>query len=515
MASSSFNNSHWPSMFRSKHAAEPCQTTQPDISSSPPSLLSAGGASTTTTTGRCLKHSISVGGEERAPDPKPRWNPRPEQIRILEAIFNSGMVNPPRDEIPRIRMRLQQYGQVGDANVFYWFQNRKSRSKNKLRSSTAGTGRLGLQGLARAPGRGAAAAPPPVEPPPLVQNQFHMLASPAQAPTSSSSSSSDRSSGSSKPAAEPAMPATAAPMDLLGPLAAACPQMYYQGSPVAPAHKVLDLVASVEPVFQPWPQGYCLSAAEVATILGGQYMHVPVQQQPPAPLPAGALLGLCNDVTEPTAVVTGHKTCAWGPAGLGQSWPCGGADHHQPGKNNNTAARELAHEDDATKLGLLQYGFGATTAMEAAPAVAPLAASPAGGAVTMASVSASTAGLTGFPASTNGVVANYDLLQGLAVPGGGAGAGRAPAAVAVAADAAPTAAQEGVVALCITDSITGKSVAHNVAAARLDVRAQFGEAAVLLRCGGERGLDLEPVPVDASGCTVEPLQRGAFYYVLL
>jgi hypothetical protein len=104
---------------------------------------------------------------------------------------------------------------------------------------------------------------------------------------------------------------------------------------------------------------------------------------------------------------------------------------------------------------------------------------------------------------------------GLAVPGGGAGAGRAPAAVAVAADAAPTAAQEGVVALCITDSITGKSVAHNVAAARLDVRAQFGEAAVLLRCGGERGLDLEPVPVDASGCTVEPLQRGAFYYVLL
>lgn len=105
---------------------------------------------------------------------------------------------------------------------------------------------------------------------------------------------------------------------------------------------------------------------------------------------------------------------------------------------------------------------------------------------------------------------------GLAVPG--AGAGRAPAAVAVAvaADAAPTAAQEGVVALCITDSITGKSVAHNVAAARLDVRAQFGEAAVLLRAVGDRGgLDLVPVPVDPLGCTVEPLQHGAFYYVLV
>lgn len=43
------------------------------------------------------------------------------------------MVNPPRDEIRRIRAQLQEYGQVGDANVFYWFQNRKSRSKHKLR----------------------------------------------------------------------------------------------------------------------------------------------------------------------------------------------------------------------------------------------------------------------------------------------------------------------------------------------------------------------------------------------
>lgn len=73
------------------------------------------------------------GCEERSSEPKPRWNPKPEQIRILEAIFNSGMVNPPRDEIRKIRAQLQEYGQVGDANVFYWFQNRKSRSKHKLR----------------------------------------------------------------------------------------------------------------------------------------------------------------------------------------------------------------------------------------------------------------------------------------------------------------------------------------------------------------------------------------------
>nr|DAD21102.1 TPA_asm: hypothetical protein HUJ06_022565 [Nelumbo nucifera] len=79
-------------------------------------------------------YSVAVTGcEERSPEPKPRWNPKPEQIRILEAIFNSGMVNPPRDEIKRIRAQLQEYGQVGDANVFYWFQNRKSRSKHKQR----------------------------------------------------------------------------------------------------------------------------------------------------------------------------------------------------------------------------------------------------------------------------------------------------------------------------------------------------------------------------------------------
>ncbi|KAK3433047.1 hypothetical protein EUGRSUZ_D00577 [Eucalyptus grandis] len=119
MASS---NRHWPSMFKSK----PCNTQhhqwQHDLN---PSLLSSSG---------CHKTSpYSSGCEERTPEPKPRWNPKPEQIRILEAIFDSGMVNPPREEIRKIRAQLQEYGQVGDANVFYWFQNRKSRSKHKLR----------------------------------------------------------------------------------------------------------------------------------------------------------------------------------------------------------------------------------------------------------------------------------------------------------------------------------------------------------------------------------------------
>ncbi|KAL3345241.1 hypothetical protein AABB24_024278 [Solanum stoloniferum] len=112
MASS---NRHWPSMFKSKPCNSHHHQWQHDINSS------------------IIQQRPPCNPEERSPEPKPRWNPRPEQIRILEAIFNSGMVNPPRDEIRKIRAKLQEYGQVGDANVFYWFQNRKSRSKHKQR----------------------------------------------------------------------------------------------------------------------------------------------------------------------------------------------------------------------------------------------------------------------------------------------------------------------------------------------------------------------------------------------
>ncbi|CAD5166731.1 unnamed protein product, partial [Musa acuminata subsp. malaccensis] len=66
-----------------------------------------------------------------------RWMPKPEQILILESIFNSGMVNPPKEETVRIRKLLQKFGAVGDANVFYWFQNRRSRSRRRQRQLQA------------------------------------------------------------------------------------------------------------------------------------------------------------------------------------------------------------------------------------------------------------------------------------------------------------------------------------------------------------------------------------------
>ncbi|KAF9588166.1 hypothetical protein IFM89_007855 [Coptis chinensis] len=44
-------------------------------------------------------------------------------------------INPPAhiSSCPRAAPYASEYGQVGDANVFYWFQNRKSRSKHKQR----------------------------------------------------------------------------------------------------------------------------------------------------------------------------------------------------------------------------------------------------------------------------------------------------------------------------------------------------------------------------------------------
>ncbi|XVF42656.1 hypothetical protein PTKIN_Ptkin01aG0382200 [Pterospermum kingtungense] len=76
-------------------------------------------------------------GSERSEPVRSRWSPKPEQILILESIFNSGMVNPAKDDTVRIRKLLEKFGSVGDANVFYWFQNRRSRSRRRQRELQA------------------------------------------------------------------------------------------------------------------------------------------------------------------------------------------------------------------------------------------------------------------------------------------------------------------------------------------------------------------------------------------
>ncbi|KAF9660631.1 hypothetical protein SADUNF_SadunfUnG0003800 [Salix dunnii] len=83
------------------------------------------------------RNSPSNHGAERSQPVRSRWTPKPEQILILESIFNSGMVNPSKNETVRIRKLLENFGSVGDANVFYWFQNRRSRSRRRRRQMQA------------------------------------------------------------------------------------------------------------------------------------------------------------------------------------------------------------------------------------------------------------------------------------------------------------------------------------------------------------------------------------------
>nr|XP_012569213.1 WUSCHEL-related homeobox 11 isoform X2 [Cicer arietinum] len=78
-------------------------------------------------------------GSEKNEPVRSRWTPKPEQILILESIFNSGMVNPPKEETIKIRKLLEKFGNVGDANVFYWFQNRRSRSRRRQRQMQQAT----------------------------------------------------------------------------------------------------------------------------------------------------------------------------------------------------------------------------------------------------------------------------------------------------------------------------------------------------------------------------------------
>jgi hypothetical protein len=84
-----------------------------------------------------MEGGMSPDRQAAAEPVRSRWTPKPEQILILESIFNSGMVNPPKDETVRIRKLLERFGAVGDANVFYWFQNRRSRSRRRQRQLQA------------------------------------------------------------------------------------------------------------------------------------------------------------------------------------------------------------------------------------------------------------------------------------------------------------------------------------------------------------------------------------------
>uniref|UniRef100_A0A0A9HK03 Homeobox domain-containing protein n=1 Tax=Arundo donax TaxID=35708 RepID=A0A0A9HK03_ARUDO len=60
-----------------------------------------------------------------------RWNPSPEQIKVLEMLYRGGMRTPNSFQIERITEELGKYGRIEGKNVFYWFQNHKARERQK------------------------------------------------------------------------------------------------------------------------------------------------------------------------------------------------------------------------------------------------------------------------------------------------------------------------------------------------------------------------------------------------
>ena len=87
--------------------------------------------------------------------PSTRWCPTPAQLMILEEMYRGGLRTPNASQIQQITAHLAHYGRIEGKNVFYWFQNRKSRSKNKLRNAAARVAPV----RACAPARQQAAAP--------------------------------------------------------------------------------------------------------------------------------------------------------------------------------------------------------------------------------------------------------------------------------------------------------------------------------------------------------------------
>jgi len=60
-----------------------------------------------------------------------RWNPSPDQIRVLEVLYRGGMRTPNSFQIEQITEELGKYGRIEGKNVFYWFQNHKARERQK------------------------------------------------------------------------------------------------------------------------------------------------------------------------------------------------------------------------------------------------------------------------------------------------------------------------------------------------------------------------------------------------
>ncbi|XP_042455590.1 WUSCHEL-related homeobox 4-like [Zingiber officinale] len=66
-----------------------------------------------------------------------RWNPMPEQVKLLEALYAGGLRTPNPVQIEQITAELGRFGRIEGKNVFYWFQNHKARERQKQKRAAA------------------------------------------------------------------------------------------------------------------------------------------------------------------------------------------------------------------------------------------------------------------------------------------------------------------------------------------------------------------------------------------
>ena len=74
-----------------------------------------------------------------------KWNPTTEQIALLEATYSQGMRTPNPDQIEQIASRLRLYGNIEGKSVFYWFQNRKTRERQRQKQERVASNNQFLQ----------------------------------------------------------------------------------------------------------------------------------------------------------------------------------------------------------------------------------------------------------------------------------------------------------------------------------------------------------------------------------
>jgi hypothetical protein len=72
-----------------------------------------------------------MGTPNHKPTTRLRWSPSQIQLQILERLFEQGNGTPNRQHIKEITDELRQHGQIGETNVYNWFQNRKARAKRR------------------------------------------------------------------------------------------------------------------------------------------------------------------------------------------------------------------------------------------------------------------------------------------------------------------------------------------------------------------------------------------------